>query len=101
MMALLFPLMTWAQGIMVTGKVISGDDGMGLPGVTVTIKGGSGGTVTDIDGRYNIHVDAQGVVVRNFNMMESETIDMSDLPAGVYAVQVLGGKMVTRKIVKN
>ena len=34
-------------------------------------------------------------------MMESETIDMSDLPAGVYAVQVLGGKMVTRKIVKN
>ena len=39
MMALLFPLMTWAQGIMVTGKVISGDDGMGLPGVTVTIKG--------------------------------------------------------------
>jgi hypothetical protein len=53
-------------------------------------------------GRVGVHiVDANGVIVRNFNMIDSATIDMSDLPAGVYVVQVLGGKLVTKKIVKN
>lgn len=53
-------------------------------------------------GYVRVHIiNAQGVVVRNFNMLETDTIDMSDLPAGIYMVQVLGGKMVTKKIVKN
>lgn len=51
-MALFLPMLSWAQSVMVTGRVISGDDGFGLPGVTVMVKGGSGGTVTDIDGNY-------------------------------------------------
>ena len=58
---------------------------------------------TDYDkGRVGVHiVNSQGVVVRNFNMKGSATIDMNDLPAGIYVVQILGGKMITRKIVKN
>ena len=53
-------------------------------------------------GRVGVHiVNSQGVIVRNFNMIESATIDMSDLPSGIYMVQILGGKMVTKKIVKN
>ena len=40
---LLVPLGLQAQNIMVTGKVISSDDGLGLPGVNVTVKGVSGG----------------------------------------------------------
>ena len=44
-------------------------------------------------------LNAQGVTVRNFSMKGSATIDVSDLPAGMYFVQVLGGKMVTRKVV--
>ena len=51
-------------------------------------------------GRVGVHiVNAQGVIVRNFNMIDAVTIDMSDLPAGIYMVQVLGGKMVTKKII--
>ena len=51
-------------------------------------------------GRTGVHIiNAQGVIVRNFNMIGSTTIDVSDLPAGFYVVQVLGGKMVTKKVI--
>ena len=62
----MLPLESFAQSLMVSGKVISSDDGFSLPGVTITIKGGSGGTVTDIDGNYSITVDANGTLVFSF-----------------------------------
>ena len=49
-------------------------------------------------GRVSVHVlKAQGVDVKGFNMKESVTIDMSDLPAGSYFVNLIGGKVVTKK----
>ncbi len=42
----------FAQEKQVSGTVISEVDGLGLPGVTVMIKGTSTGTITDIDGEY-------------------------------------------------
>lgn len=41
-----------AQGRMVTGKVISSDDGVEIPGVNVLVKGANIGTSTDINGVY-------------------------------------------------
>ena len=53
-------------------------------------------------GRTGVHIiNAQGIDVRRFSMQGTATIDVSDLPAGVYTVQILGGKMVTRKFIKN
>ena len=46
-------------------------------------------------------INAQGIKVKGFSVKGSATIDVSDLPAGVYVVQVLGGKLITKKIVKN
>jgi len=46
----------WAQGRTVSGKITSSDDGEGLPGVNVIIKGSTQGTVTDIEGQYKIDV---------------------------------------------
>ena len=66
LVVLLFPLASWAQNMMVSGNVISGDDGFSLPGVTVTVKGGNTGTVTDMDGNYNINVDSNGTLVFSF-----------------------------------
>jgi TonB-linked SusC/RagA family outer membrane protein len=40
----------------ITGKVTSADDGSGIPGVTVLIKGTSTGVLTDLDGKYSISV---------------------------------------------
>ena len=49
----------------VTGVVTDGK-GMPLPGVTVTVKGTNRGTATNLDGEYEIAVDAQGTLVFSF-----------------------------------
>lgn len=51
------------QPITVTGTVTSEEDGLGLPGVNILIKGGTQGTTTDIDGHYTIQVPGQDAVL--------------------------------------
>lgn len=46
----------FAQSRTVTGKITSSQDGMGIPGVTVMIKGTTIGTTTDLDGMYELNV---------------------------------------------
>ncbi|MBQ8958466.1 MAG: T9SS type A sorting domain-containing protein [Bacteroidales bacterium] len=51
-------------------------------------------------GRMSVHIyNAQGVEVRGFVMDQQATIDVSDLPAGMYFVSVIGGKVVTKKVI--
>jgi TonB-linked SusC/RagA family outer membrane protein len=45
-----------AQDRNVSGKVTSSDDGTGLPGVNIIIKGTTRGTVTDADGNFTLSV---------------------------------------------
>ena len=52
-----------AQESSVSGIIISSEDNVGLPGVNVVIKGSSHGTVTDIDGNFNIDVPSQETVL--------------------------------------
>ena len=53
-----------AQGVNVTGNVTSSEDGEGLPGVNIIIKGTSQGTVTDVEGNFAIEaLDATTVLV--------------------------------------
>lgn len=57
---------SWAQRT-VTGTVTGEDDGSPVPGVNVIVKGTSTGTVTDIDGNYQIGVpEEDGVLVFSF-----------------------------------
>tara|TARA_R110001599_G_scaffold335402_5_gene552327 strand:+ start:357 stop:3479 length:3123 start_codon:yes stop_codon:yes gene_type:complete len=44
------------QAISIRGKVTSQSDGIGLPGVNILVKGTSMGTVTDVEGNYNLNV---------------------------------------------
>lgn len=51
-------------------------------------------------GKLCVHIlNAYGVEVRGFVMDSQATIDVSDLSPGVYFVTVIGGKVVTKKIV--
>ena len=51
-------------------------------------------------GKLCVHIrNAQGVEVRGFVMDKQATIDVSDLPAGLYFVSVIGGKMITQKVI--
>ncbi|MFA4864738.1 MAG: carboxypeptidase-like regulatory domain-containing protein, partial [Bacteroidales bacterium] len=47
----------WAQ-ISVTGKVTGEDDNQGLPGVNITVKGTTLGSVTDAGGNYRITINS-------------------------------------------
>jgi len=59
----------------VTGTVTDADDGGTLPGVTVLVKGTSIGTVTDMDGKYNLQVPGDATaLVFSFVGMETQEI---------------------------
>ena len=60
------PFAALAQSLTVSGKVVSSDDGYGLPGVTIQVKGTSNGTVTDMDGNYSLNADSKDVLVFSF-----------------------------------
>lgn len=46
----------WAQTKEITGVVTSAEDGSSIPGVSVSVKGTTLGTITDIDGKYTLNV---------------------------------------------
>ncbi len=51
------------QDLTVTGRITSSEDGEGLPGVNVTIKGTTQGSVTDVEGYYKLDVPDENVVL--------------------------------------
>ncbi len=56
-----------AQQRVITGKVISDEDGLGLPGASILVKGTTVGTTTDLDGNYSISVPAgSNVLIYSF-----------------------------------
>ncbi len=66
MLTLLFALPLLAQDISISGRVTSSDDGAGLPGVSVQIKGSSRGTTTDANGNYKFNVSAGARLVFSY-----------------------------------
>ncbi|NCB07753.1 MAG: SusC/RagA family TonB-linked outer membrane protein, partial [Bacteroidia bacterium] len=54
------------ETINVTGTVTSAADGLTLPGVSVAVKGSSTGTVTNIDGSFNLHVANDATLIFSF-----------------------------------
>ena len=51
-------------------------------------------------GSVCVHIlNMQGQEVRNFVMEGSATLDVSDMPAGIYFVHVIGGQVITKKLV--
>ncbi|NOU59543.1 SusC/RagA family TonB-linked outer membrane protein [Marinifilum caeruleilacunae] len=63
-----------AQTKQISGTVTSADDGMGMPGVSVVIKGTTSGTSTDIDGKYALEAQSTDVLVFSFVGMISQEI---------------------------
>ncbi|MEM7298665.1 MAG: SusC/RagA family TonB-linked outer membrane protein, partial [Bacteroidota bacterium] len=55
--------LTFAQQKTVTGTVTDALDGVGLPGVTVQVKGTQTGAITDIDGRFTLSASESDVLV--------------------------------------
>jgi TonB-linked SusC/RagA family outer membrane protein len=65
-----------AQGKKITGKVTSSDDGSGLPGVSVQVKGTSKGSQTDVDGNYSIEAATGSTLVFSFVGMNTKEVKL-------------------------
>ncbi|MFN7280331.1 MAG: TonB-dependent receptor plug domain-containing protein, partial [bacterium] len=59
-------LASWAQTRKLSGTVLS-ESGSALAGASISIKGGTGGTVTDNDGKFSLNIPATGKVVITIN----------------------------------
>jgi len=75
---ILFQLGVYAQNgkIKVSGKVFD-SSGITLPGVTVLEKGTTNGAITNVDGVYNISVNADAVLVFSFVGMSTKEIPVN------------------------
>lgn len=64
----------------VQGRVTDADDGSPLPGVNVVVKGTSKGTVTDVEGNYQIAVPESGDnLVFSFIGLESQEVPVQNV----------------------
>ncbi|WP_149277035.1 SusC/RagA family TonB-linked outer membrane protein [Pareuzebyella sediminis] len=67
-----------AQTTTVSGTVTSADDGLGLPGVNVVVKGTTNGTVTDFDGNYSLNVsDTNGTLMFSYIGFKAQDIPIN------------------------
>lgn len=75
-----------AQSRPVTGRVV-GSDGVGLPGVTVLVKGSTQGTATDVDGGYTLSVPATAnTLVFSFVGYDSKEAKIGNGPINITLV---------------
>jgi len=79
LLLLLIPLRMLSQESSITGTVISSDDKTSLPGVTVLVKGTTVGTVTDMDGKYQLSdVSPDATLVFSFVGMQSVEVPVGN-----------------------
>ncbi|HAH25226.1 MAG TPA: SusC/RagA family TonB-linked outer membrane protein [Prolixibacteraceae bacterium] len=68
-----------AQTKEITGKVTSAEDGGAIPGVTISIKGTTLGTITDMDGVYRLKVPQTAqTLIFSFVTMASQEIAIAN-----------------------
>ena len=58
-----FSIFTIAQTRSISGKIKSSETGEGLPGATVSVKGTTNGSITDVDGNFKIEVGSDDPIL--------------------------------------
>lgn len=53
----------WAQSSSVSGKITDKADGTPLPGVNILVKGTTNGTISNVDGQYNLSIQSDNPVL--------------------------------------
>jgi len=64
----------FGQQIQISGTVTDAEDGATLPGVTVQVEGTTVGTVSDINGRYEITAEADATLIFSFIGMQTQDV---------------------------
>ncbi len=73
------PGISYAQGTKdLNGKVVDGSDRTTLPGVTIKIKGGTGGAVTDGNGNFRLSVKGTEILIFSYIGYQSREIKLNN-----------------------
>jgi len=94
MLLLAMCIMLWstalfAQERAISGTVTSAEDGGGVPGVNVLVKGTTEGTITDIDGNYRLTVSsAAESLIFSFVGYQSQEVEIGNRSVVDVALQV-------------
>ncbi|QHT68898.1 TonB-dependent receptor [Rhodocytophaga rosea] len=78
LLSLTFPLQTFAQDVNISGKVLDEADSSPLPGVNITVKGTTNGTVTDGTGAYTLSVPSNSTLVFSYIGYTTQEIAVSN-----------------------
>lgn len=82
LLLLVFALMAFtaihSQERMVSGTITDANDGSAIPGVNILVQGTSRGTITDVDGNYQIKVNSGEVLVFSFIGYKIQEIPVGD-----------------------
>ena len=73
-LALLISVHADAQEGTVNGTVVDAEDGAGLPGATLLVKGTTTGTTTDIDGNFSLLVEPNTILVVSYVSYKTQEI---------------------------
>ncbi len=68
----------WTLTAQISGKVTSADEGMGLVGVTVVVKGTSIGAISDFDGSYTIDAKSGDVLTFSYIGMINQEVTVGN-----------------------
>ena len=92
----------YAQENTVSGTVVD-NNGLAMPGVTVTIKGTKSGTQTDFDGSYSIKAKTGDVLIFSAVNLESlrKKITKQDLLLDVVKVQMTAKSIDLKEVIIN
>ncbi len=71
------PVAENAEQSVVTGRITS-EDGEGLPGASVVVKGTTNGTTTDINGDFTLNAPEEAILIVSFVGYESQEIAVGD-----------------------
>ena len=74
---LILSLWAWSQEVQISGVVKSATDNQSLPGVSVSIKGTTTGSITDINGKYTIKASPNQVLVFTFVGMDPKEVTVT------------------------
>ena len=67
------------QDAAVTGTVTDAEEGSGIPGVTVVVKGTTAGTITDADGNYRVVVNSpEAILVFSYIGFQTQEVSVGN-----------------------
>jgi TonB-dependent SusC/RagA subfamily outer membrane receptor len=81
-----------------TGTVVSADDKLGIPGVSIKVKGTAYGTITDMNGHFRLHVPPHGKLTIAFIGYESQELTINP-GANIKVVLTASAKMLSEVVV--